>query len=95
MTRLKRLQLVLLCGLICCSVVQTAEARPLYKKVLDRLAEDLLGKNKTDCSICHPGTKKSELNKIGQALDAELGEKNCRDEQKIEDALRKILKSKK
>lgn len=69
-----------------------AEARPLYKKVFARLYPTL---GKVDCNVCHEGSSKTSRNSYGQALEKELGEKNVKDEERIEAALRAITRPKK
>jgi len=71
----------------------SAEARPLYKKVWERVYD--VSPHKVDCAVCHPGKSKAGLNQYGQALADELGEKIVKDETKIEEAIRKIGKPQK
>lgn len=66
------------------------DARPLYKKAFDEVySEELKGKPVT-CAVCHPGDNKRDLNRYGQALEKELGEKNVRDLERIKAAIRAI-----
>lgn len=89
----KQLCLLSMLLVVCASTTASprAEARPLYKKVWERVYLDKTD-SKIDCGLCHPSSKKAELNRYGQALANELGEKNCRDEKQIEEAIRKIGK---
>lgn len=71
-----------------------AEARPVYKSVWEEVYSAFAKSNKVDCSVCHPGKEKSSLNAYGRALEKELGEKNCRDRDKIAAAIKAIAKKK-
>jgi len=76
-------------------VTPTAEAHSRYKTVFEKVCSEISTKNfKVDCGVCHPTKDKAVLNAFGQALKEELGEKNCQDEKKIAEALRKIVKKK-
>lgn len=74
----------------------SAEARPQYlekfKKTYEPLAEAAETKK---CAVCHGMGKKTERNGYGQALVDVLGdEKNVKDEDAIEKALRAVEEKK-
>ena len=72
-----------------------AEARPLYKKVWEKVYPKVPTKDgKIDCGVCHPNKDKTILNHYGQALADELGEKKVTDEMKIAEAIRAIAQKK-
>lgn len=87
----KRCRLLPLLLVACVLALPCAEARPRYQKVWERIYLDQ-SDQKVGCGLCHPTSKKAILNRYGQSLADELGEKNCRDETKIEEAIRKIGK---
>ncbi len=94
MQPLRRVGLVFaLSGLAIVLGVTSAEARPLYKTVWERTYE--VSSQRIDCALCHPGKSKADRNQYGQALADELGEKNVKDETKIEEAIRRIGKPRK
>lgn len=76
--------------------VPRSEARPLYKTVWQEVYSDVAKSNKIDCSVCHAGKDKGSgsLNAYCRALEKELGEKNCRDREKIAAAINAIAKKK-
>lgn len=69
---------------------RASEARPQYLKVFKKVYPDACGAEKVKCSLCHPAKTKKERNEYGTKLEKELGETNVKDEDKIEEALKKI-----
>jgi hypothetical protein len=77
------------------AVAPRSEARLLYKKCFDKVYPNIGGSGgKTTCNVCHHGDSKKNLNRYGQALAEELGEKNVTDEDKIIEAIKAIGKPK-
>ncbi len=81
-----KLTRVLLAGAFVLSTVATADARPQYKKAFDALYS-----KKTACALCHPNKEsKKERNEYGDALGKALGEKNVKDVDAVNKALKAV-----
>ena len=71
------------------------DARLLYKKGFETLYKEKLKDGRITCAVCHPSGEektKRDLNRYGQALANELGEKDVKDMDKILRALKAIEK---
>ena len=67
-----------------------ADARPAYCKTFIGHYTNVAEAGTAKCAICHVGDDKKMRNNYGQALDAALPGKNCKDEAAIKEALVKI-----
>jgi hypothetical protein len=64
-----------------------AVARPQYCKEFIGHYTNVKAAAETKCGICHEGSDKKVRNNYGQALEATLPGKNCKDAAAIKDAL--------
>lgn len=73
------------------SAGQNVDARPGYAKVFKDTYGNLAEKaDEAKCGVCHFGSKKTDRNDYGMAMTTALGVKNCKDDEKIKEALKKI-----
>jgi hypothetical protein len=67
-----------------------ANARPQYCKAFIGHYTNVAEAGAAKCAICHVGSDKKMRNNYGDALDAALPGKNCKDDAAIKEALVKI-----
>lgn len=88
MNRLLKVLAVMFC--VGVSTSRSVEARPLYKKVYEELFQEELRHINVDCNRCHTSVKETtSLNAYGRKLDDELGGRNVKDRERVQDALKK------
>jgi hypothetical protein len=87
-----------LAALVWLMSARPAEARPQYLGVWIKTYPDVAAKNNVKtavkCNVCHFGATKKNRNDYGKAITKALGEKNVKDKDKVEDALKSAAKEK-
>jgi hypothetical protein len=87
-----------LAALVWLMSARPAEARPQYLGVWIKTYPDVAAKNNVKtavkCNVCHFGATKKNRNDYGKAITKALGEKNVKDKDKVEDALKTAAKEK-
>jgi hypothetical protein len=87
-----------LAALVWLMLARPAEARPQYLGVWIKTYPDVAAKNNVKtavkCNVCHFGATKKNRNDYGKAITKALGEKNVKDKDKVEDALKTAAKEK-
>lgn len=72
------------------SADDSAEARPQYVRAFAATFPDLKAATaKAKCGVCHPGKDKKERNDFGKAFGMGLSQKNEKDKDALEAALKK------